>query len=139
MPESGLPYEAGVPANRVTLGDTGLVVEAERDEAGGDSAILPGWGGTMRDGLGVRAERGGVELAVTGGLLLDPVLGVRHASLGVTGGRITAVGRAGNPDTMDGVDPALVIGPSTEVLSGNGRILTAGCTRFVTPCPARGT
>ena len=74
VPESGLPHEAGTRADAVTLGDTGLTVHAERDEAGGPDELLPGWGGTMRDGLGVRAERGGVEIAITGGLVLDPVL-----------------------------------------------------------------
>ncbi len=81
----------------------------EGDDVGGPDQILAGFGGTMRDGLGVRAERGGVELAIVGGLLLDPVLGVRRTSIGIADGRIVAVGRAGNPDTMDGID--VVLGP----------------------------
>ena len=52
--------------------------------------------------------------------------GVIKADVGVRDGRIVALGKAGNPDTMDGVDPGLVIGPSTEIIAGNGRILTAG-------------
>ncbi len=124
MPESGLPYEAGPHAGRVALGDSGLVVQAERDDAGGPDELLAGWGGTMRDGLGVRAERGGVEIAITGGLVLDPVLGVRRTSLGVRGGRIVAIGRAGNPDTMDGID--VVLDSGTAVLDAGGLILTPG-------------
>ena len=79
-----------------------------------------GWGGTMRDGLGVRAERGGVEIAITGGLLVDPLLGVRYASVGIRDGRIVSVGRAGNPDTMDGID---------VVLQDPGPVWNLGCTR----------
>ncbi len=111
--------------DRVALGDTGLEVVAERDDAGGPDELLPGWGGTMRDGLGARAERGGVEIAITGGLLLDPVLGVRRAGIGVRDGRITAVGRAGNPDTMDGVD--IVLDTQTAVIDATGMVLTPGC------------
>jgi urease subunit alpha len=113
-----------VPDERVRLGDSSLVVEPERDDAGGADEIVSGWGGTMRDGLGVRAERGGVELAVVGGLLLDPLLGVRRTSLGIAGGRIVAVGRAGNPDTMDGVE--VVLDTATAVVDARGLIVTPG-------------
>jgi urease subunit alpha len=108
----------------VRLGDTVLEVVPERDDAGGPDALIPGFGNTMRDGLGVRAERGGVEIAITGGLILDPVLGVRLASIGVTGGRIVSVGRAGNPDTMDGVD--VVLDVTTTVIDATGMIVTPG-------------
>ena len=65
------------------------------------------------------------DLVITGAVVLDH-WGVVKADVGVKDGRIVGIGKAGNPDTMDGVDPALVIGPGTEVLAGNGRILTAG-------------
>jgi urease subunit alpha len=78
----------------------------------------------MRDGLGVRAERGGVELAITGGLLFDPVLGIRETSIGIADGRVTAVGRAGNPDTMDGVE--VVLDTATAVIDATGLIVTPG-------------
>jgi urease subunit alpha len=78
----------------------------------------------MRDGLGVRAERGGVEIAITGGLLIDPLLGVRRASIGVAGGRVVAIGRAGNPDTMDGID--IVLDTGTAVIDAGGMIVTPG-------------
>jgi urease subunit alpha len=105
---------------RVRLADSDLQIVAE----GVADELAPGWGGTMRDGLGVRAERGGVEIAVTGGLVLDPVLGVRHASLGIAGGRIVALGRAGNPDTMDGID--VVLDTATAVVDARGLIVTPG-------------
>ena len=110
-----------VPDPRVRLGDTGLAVEIERDDATG---IATGMGGTLRDGLAVRAERGGVGLAITDVLLLDPVLGVRRTSIGVTNGRITAVGRAGNPDTMDAIDVVLDVG--TAVIDGRAFAATPG-------------
>ena len=78
----------------------------------------------MRDGLGVRAERGGVEIAVVGGLLLDPVLGVRATSLGISDGRIVSIGRAGNPDTMDGIE--VVLDTGTAVFDARGLIVTPG-------------
>ena len=108
----------------VRLGDSDLHVVPEADEAGGPDAILPGFGGTLRDGLGVLAGRGGVEIAIVGGLVLDPVLGVRRTSIGISGGRITAIGRAGNPDTMDGIE--VVLDPSTAILDAHGLIVTPG-------------
>lgn len=109
---------------RVRLADSSLEVEPERDDVGGPDEIVPAFGGTMRDGLGVRSGRGGVELCVLGGLLLDPVLGVRRASVGITDGRIVAVGRAGNPDTMDGID--VVLDAATAVVPATGMIVTPG-------------
>ena len=109
---------------RVRLGDTSLEVEPERDDASGPDAVAPGMGGTMRDGLLVRSERGGVEIAVTGVLLLDPVLGVRRTSIGIADGRICAIGRAGNPDVMDGVE--VVLDTGTAVFDGRGLIATPG-------------
>jgi urease subunit alpha len=108
----------------VRLADSDLWLVPEADDAGGPDRILPGFGNTMRDGLGVRAERGGVELAIVGGLLADPVLGVRHTSLGIAGGRIVALGRAGNPDTMDGID--VVLDTATSVIDATGMLVTPG-------------
>jgi urease subunit alpha len=114
--------------DRVRLADTDLFIEVERDLcAGGDEAVFGG-GKVIRESMGqsgrTRAE-GAPDLVITGALILDH-WGVIKADVGVRDGRIVGIGKAGNPDTMNGVDPALVIGPSTEVLSGNGRILTAG-------------
>jgi urease subunit alpha len=108
----------------VALGDSGLTLVPEADDVGGPDRILAAWGNTMRDGLGVRAERGGVELAITGGLLFDPVLGVRETSIGVANGRVTAIGRAGNPDTMDGVE--VVLDTATAVIDATGLVVTPG-------------
>jgi urease subunit alpha len=108
----------------VRLGDTALHVAAERDDVHGPDQLVPGFGNTMRDGLGVRADRGGVDTAIIGGLILDPILGVRYASIGVADGRVVSIGRAGNPDTMDGVDVVLDVG--TAVLDATGMIVTPG-------------
>ena len=108
----------------VSLADTSLEVVAERDDVHGPDQLVPGFGNTMRDGLGVRAARGGVDVAITGGLVIDPILGVRYASIGVRNGRVVAIGRAGNPDTMDGVD--VVLDVTTSVLDATGMIVTPG-------------
>jgi urease subunit alpha len=114
--------------DRVRLADTDLFVEVEEDRCrGGDEAVFGG-GKVIRESMGqstaTRAD-GAPDLVITGAIVLDH-WGVVKADIGVRDGRITALGKAGNPDTMDGVDPDLVIGPSTEVLAGNGLILTAG-------------
>ena len=118
--------------DRVRLADTDLLVEVEADlsrgpHGAGDEVVFGG-GKMIRESMGqsraTRAE-GAPDLVITGALVLDH-WGVVKADIGVRDGRIVGIGKAGNPDTMDGVDPALVIGPSTEVLAGNGRILTAG-------------
>jgi urease subunit alpha len=115
---------AAVSDGPIRLGDTTLHVVAERDDVHGPDQLVPGFGNTMRDGLGVRAHRGGVDTAIVGGLILDPILGVRYASIGVAGGRVVSIGRAGNPDTMDGVDVVLDVG--TAVLDATGMIVTPG-------------
>jgi urease subunit alpha len=112
------------PADAVRLGDSDLWVSPESDEVSGPDEIIAGWGNTMRDGLGVRAERGGVEAAVVGGLVLDPLLGVRATSIGISDGRIVCVGRAGNPDTMDGI--GVVLDTGTAVFDARGLVVTPG-------------
>jgi urease subunit alpha len=114
--------------DRVRLADTDLVIEVERDLCvGGEEAVFGG-GKVIRESMGqsgrTRAE-GTPDLVITGALVLDH-WGVVKADIGIRDGRIVGIGKAGNPDTTDGVDPALVIGPSTDVMSGNGKILTAG-------------
>lgn len=114
--------------DRIRLADTNLLIEVERDLcAGGDEAVFGG-GKVIRESMGqstrTRAE-GAPDLVITGAVILDH-WGVIKADVGVRDGRIVAIGRAGNPDTTDGVHPDLVIGPSTEIMSGNGKILTAG-------------
>jgi urease subunit alpha len=114
--------------DRIRLADTNLLIEVEEDLcAGGDEAVFGG-GKVIRESMGqsraTRAE-GTPDTVITGAVVLDH-WGIVKADVGIRDGRIVAVGKAGNPDTMDGVHPDLVIGPNTEIISGNGRILTAG-------------
>ncbi|MFD1660033.1 urease subunit alpha [Streptomyces caeni] len=118
--------------DRIRLADTDLIVEIEEDRCGGpgragDEAVFGG-GKVIRESMGqsraTRAE-GTPDTVVTGAVVVDH-WGVVKADIGIRDGRISALGKAGNPDTMDGVHPALVIGPETEVIAGNGRIVTAG-------------
>jgi len=117
--------------DRVRLADTDLLIEVTEDRCqgphGGDEVVFGG-GKVIRESMGqARASRaeGAPDLVITGALILDH-WGVVKVDVGVRDGRIVGLGKAGNPDVMDGVDPALVIGPGTEVLAGNGLILTAG-------------
>ena len=120
--------------DRIRLADTELLIEIEQDlsrgpdhEATGDEAVFGG-GKVIRESMGqsiaTRAQ-GTPDLVITGAVVLDH-WGVVKADVGIRDGRIVALGKAGNPETMVGVHPDLVIGPSTEVLAGNGKILTAG-------------
>ncbi|MEU6235855.1 urease subunit alpha [Kitasatospora sp. NPDC047058] len=114
--------------DRIRLGDTNLLIEVEEDRSrGGDEAVFGG-GKVIRESMGqARAGRaeGAPDTVITGAVVLDH-WGVVKADIGIRDGRITALGKAGNPETMDGVHPGLVIGPETEVIAGNGRIVTAG-------------
>ncbi|MDF0529096.1 urease subunit alpha [Tsukamurella sp. 8F] len=118
--------------DRIRLADTELFIEVERDLSGGpglagDEAVFGG-GKVLRESMGqgraTRAE-GAPDTVITGAVVLDH-WGIVKADIGIRDGRIVALGKAGNPDTMDGVHPDLVVGPSTEVIAGNGRIVTAG-------------
>ncbi|WP_217250443.1 urease subunit alpha [Streptomyces sp. AC602_WCS936] len=118
--------------DRVRLADTDLLVEIEEDRSGGpghsgDEAVFGG-GKVLRESMGQsRATRadGAPDTVVTGAVIIDH-WGVVKADIGIRDGRITGIGKAGNPETMDGVHPDLVIGPETEVIAGNGKIVTAG-------------
>lgn len=118
--------------DRIRLADTDLVIEITDDRSGGpgragDEAVFGG-GKVIRESMGqsrtTRAE-GAPDTVITGAVVLDH-WGIVKADVGIRDGRITALGKAGNPDTMDGVHPDLVIGPETEIIAGNGKILTAG-------------
>jgi len=114
--------------DRIRLADTDLFVEVTEDRCGGGDEAVFGGGKVIRESMGqARATRaeGAPDLVVTGAVVLDH-WGVVKADIGVRDGRICALGKAGNPDIMDGVHPELVIGPSTDILAGNGLILTAG-------------
>jgi urease subunit alpha len=114
--------------DQVRLADTDLWIEVERDDCvGGDEAVFGG-GKTIREsmhqGVTTRAE-GAPDLVITNAVVLD-YWGVVKCDVGVRDGRIVALGKAGNPDIADDVHPELRIGPTTEILAGEGRILTAG-------------
>ncbi|MBD0673761.1 urease subunit alpha [Streptomyces sp. CBMA156] len=118
--------------DRFHLADTNLVVEVEQDfNQGhyGDEAVYGG-GKAIRDGMAqdpaATSAQGALDLVVTNVVVLDPVLGVVKGDIGVKDGLIVAVGKAGNPHTQSGVHPRLVIGPGTEVISGEHLIATAG-------------
>lgn len=112
--------------DRIVLADTGLVIEVEADSQLLGSEFLTGFGKTARDGMHLKAAlvRDTCDLVITNVVVLDAVLGVRKTSIGVRQGRISALGRAGNPDTMSGVE--VVIGTGTTIVSGEGLIATAG-------------
>jgi urease subunit alpha len=115
--------------DRVRLADTALVVRVERDFTRyGDEAKFGG-GKVIRDGMGqsplVTRADGAPDLVITSALVVDAT-GIFKADVGVRDGRIAAIGKAGNSGIMDGVTPGLEIGASTEILAGEGHILTAG-------------
>ena len=118
--------------DRIRLADTNLLIEVTEDRSGGpglagEEAVFGG-GKVIRESMGQgRATRadGSPDTIITGVVVLDH-WGIIKADLGIRDGRIVALGKAGNPDTMDGVHPDLVIGPSTEIIAGNGKIVTAG-------------
>ncbi len=118
--------------DRIRLADTDLLVEITEDRSGGpghagNEAIFGG-GKVLRESMGqartTRAE-GAPDTVITGAVVID-YWGIIKADIGIRDGRIAAIGKAGNPDTMDGIHPDLVVGPSTEIIGGNGRIVTAG-------------
>ena len=115
--------------DRVRLADTELLIEVEHDYTSYGDEIPFGGGKVIRDGMGqssgaTRAD-GVLDLVITNALILDH-WGIVKADIGVRDGRIVKVGKAGNPDTMDGVDPELVVGAATEVIAGEHLIVTAG-------------
>ena len=112
--------------DRVRLADTALIVEVEEDRTTYGEEVKFGGGKVIRDGMGQgQASRadGAVDTVITNALIIDH-WGVVKADVGLRDGRIAGIGKAGNPDVQPGVD--IVIGPGTEAIAGEGRILTAG-------------
>ncbi len=127
--------------DKIRLANTDLYVEIEKDlRVYGDEAVYGG-GKTLRDGMGLANEctsgGGSVDLVITNVTILDPVLGVVKADVGIKDGKISGIGKAGNPNVMEGVTPTIVTGPSTDAISGEHLILTAagidGHVHFVSP------
>jgi urease subunit alpha len=115
--------------DRVRLADTELLIEVERDFTVYGDEVKFGGGKVIRDGMGqsarATAAEGALDCVVTNALILDH-WGIVKADIGIKGGRIVGIGKAGNPDLMAGVSPGMVIGAATEVIAGEGRIVTAG-------------
>ena len=112
--------------DKVRLADTELFIEVEEDRTTYGEEVTFGGGKVIRDGMGqsqVTRAGGAVDTVITNALIVD-VTGIIKADVGIRDGRICGVGKAGNPDTQPGVD--IVIGPSTEAIAGEGKILTTG-------------
>ncbi|MEE7628157.1 urease subunit alpha [Methylobacter sp. Wu8] len=111
--------------DRVRLGDSGLFLEVEADRTVYGDEVKFGGGKVIRDGMGQSQVDSTVamDLVITNALIVDH-WGIIKADVGIKNGRIAAIGKAGNPDTQQGVD--IVIGPGTEIIAGEGQILTAG-------------
>src|SRR6056297_2306645 len=112
--------------DRLRLGDTDLIIEVERDLTTYGEEVKFGGGKVIRDGMGqsqVTRAGGSMDTVITNALIVDHQ-GITKADVGLRDGLIAAIGKAGNPDTQSGVD--IVIGPGTEVIAGEGRILTPG-------------
>jgi len=112
--------------DRVRLADTALIIQVEADRTVYGEEVKFGGGKTIRDGMGQSATATDVpDVVITNALIVD-YSGILKADVGIKDGRIRAIGNAGNPDIMDGVDPLLVIGAGTDVIAAEGLILTAG-------------
>jgi urease subunit alpha len=136
--------------DRIRLADTDLVVEITRDLTTPGEEAKFGGGKVIRDGMGqsptATRAKGGLDLVITNAIIID-WWGVVKADIGIRDGRIVGIGKSGNPDLMDGVTRGMEIGPCTEVLSAEGKIVTAGgidthihfiCPQIITEALANG-
>lgn len=115
--------------DKVRLADTDLFIEIEKDYAVYGEECKFGGSKTIRDGMGQKSgltnKAGALDFCLTNAIIID-YTGIYKADIGIKDGIIVGIGKAGNPDTQDGVDPKMVIGTGTEVLSAEGLIVTAG-------------
>lgn len=127
--------------DRFRLADTSLVAQVERSLLTPGEEAIYGGGKSLRDGMGqvpgLRNADGVLDLVITAAVIIDPILGIVKADIGIKDGRIAGIGQAGNPYVQDGIDPNLVVGAGTEVISGEGLVATAGAidshVHFLTP------
>ncbi|MBQ8502071.1 MAG: urease subunit alpha [Bacteroides sp.] len=116
--------------DKIRLGDTDLYIEIEKDLRTYGDEVVYGGGKTVRDGMGLAntmtSSEGSLDLVITNVTIIDAKLGIVKADVGIKDGRIAGIGKAGNPNAMDGVHPDLVTGASTDAISGEHLILTAG-------------
>src|SRR5277367_5024108 len=114
--------------DKVRLGDTSLFLKVEKDFTVYGDECKFGGGKTIREGMGQAAgigDAGALDCVITNALIVD-YTGIYKADVGIKNGLISAIGKAGNPDVMAGVSPGMIIGVTTEVIAGEGLILTAG-------------
>ena len=112
--------------DKIRLADTELFIEVEKDLTSYGEEVKFGGGKVIRDGMGqsqISREKGAVDTVITNALIAD-VNGIYKADVGLKDGKIFGIGKAGNPDTQSKVN--IIIGPGTEIIAGEGKILTAG-------------
>ncbi len=123
------PQYGPTKGDRIHLADTGLVAEIEHDYTTYGDELVFGGGKTIRDGMGHaskwKATDGALDIVVTNAVIIDPILGVVKGDIGIRDGKIVAVGKAGNPDTMN-ITRGLIVSPNTDILSVEGQICTPG-------------
>ena len=127
--------------DRFRLADTALIAQVERSLLTPGEEAIYGGGKSIRDGMGQipgrRNADGALDMVITAAVVMDPMLGIVKADIGIKDGRIAGIGQAGNPYVQDGVDPNLVVGAGTEVISGEGLLATPGAIdthiHFLTP------
>jgi urease subunit alpha len=116
--------------DKIRLADTNLIAEIEKDYTSYGDEFIYGGGKTARDGMGAMPgatnDQGALDLVITSVIIIDAVLGIIKADIGIRNGKIAGIGKAGNPLLMAGVHPDMLVGAGTEVLSGEGQIATAG-------------
>ena len=116
--------------DRIRLANTDLFIEIEKDLRTYGDEVVYGGGKTLRDGMGIdngtTSQQGSLDIVITNVTIVDAVLGVVKADVGIKDGRIAGIGKAGNPNIMDGVTRGMATGPSTDAISGEHLILTAG-------------
>ncbi|CEQ03587.1 urea amidohydrolase [[Clostridium] sordellii] len=115
--------------DKIRLADTDLIIEVEKDYTVYGDEIKFGGGKTLRDGMGqcvhINSEEGALDLVITNALIVDST-GIVKADIGIKNGNIVGIGKSGNPDIMDGVNENMIVGASTEAISAEGLIVTAG-------------
>ncbi|MFQ9310647.1 MAG: urease subunit alpha [Paraclostridium sordellii] len=115
--------------DKIRLADTNLIIEVEKDYTVYGDELKFGGGKTLRDGMGqcvhINSEEGSLDLVITNALIVDST-GIFKADIGIKNGNIVGIGKSGNPDIMDGVNENMIVGASTEAISAEGLIVTAG-------------
>lgn len=129
--------------DKVQLADTNLIIEIEKDYAAGSygDEVVYGGGKSARDGMAsdpqASRSQGALDLVITNAIVMDAVIGIVKADIGVKDGKIVGIGKSGNPQTQANVDPKLLVGPGTEVIAGEHLIATAGAmdshVHFISP------